>query len=93
MSIPKATIQFLEQYFDKILVVSVPRFTKRHEKVKQSLAGLYFEFFWGADKQNLDYERAKRDGTYDEVNAKRLQRQGKALNLGEIACSLSHRYL
>lgn len=33
------------------------------------------------------------DGTYDEQMAKKLQRQGKALNLGEIACSLSHRNL
>lgn len=93
MTIPKDTIQFLEQYFDKILVVSVPRFTQRHEKLRQSLAGLNFDFFWGADKQKLGYETAKTDGTYDEIKAKKLQRQGKALNLGEIACSLSHRYL
>lgn len=93
MPIPAATIQFLKQYFDKILVVSVPRFTDRHERVKQSLAGLSFDFFWGADKLALNYDVAKADGTYDEQRAKKLQRQGKALNLGEIACSLSHRNL
>lgn len=72
-------------------MVSVPRFTDRHEKVKQSLAGLEFDFFWGADKLKIDYDTAKTDGTYDEQMAQKLQRQGKALNLGEIACSLSHR--
>jgi glycosyl transferase, family 25 len=52
---------------------------------------LPFHFFWGADKLQLDLEKVKQDGTYDEIKAKQLQRQGKPLNLGEIACSLSHR--
>ncbi len=93
MPIPKDTIQFLEQYFDKILVVSVPRFSQRHETLKQTLEGLPFDFFWGADKLQLDHDKVKIDGTYDEQTAIKLQRQGKALNLGEIACSLSHRNL
>lgn len=91
MAIPSHISKKLEQYFDKIFIVSVPRFADRHEKVKQSLAGLQFDFFWGADKQALNYDTAKTDGTYNEQKARKLQRQGKALNLGEIACSLSHR--
>ena len=91
MIIPSNISKYLEQYFDKILVVSVPRFTYRHHRVKQSLEGLPFDFFWGADKLELDYDTAKTNGTYDEQRAKKLQRQGKALNPGEIACSLSHR--
>ena len=72
-------------------MVSVPRFADRHQRVKKNLEGLPFDFFWGADKLELDYDTAKTDGTYDEQRAQKLQRQGKALNLGEIACSLSHR--
>ncbi len=90
---PSEAYKFLQQFFDKILVVSVPRFTDRHQRLKQSLAGLTYDFFWGADKLSLDYEQVKTDGTYDEKQAKKLQRQGKALNLGEIACSLSHRMI
>lgn len=82
---------FLQRFFDKILVVSVPRFTDRHQRLTQSLAGLNYDFFWGADKLSLNDEQVKTDGTYDEQQAKKLQRQGKALNMGEIACSLSHR--
>ena len=41
----------------------------------------------------MNYEQIIADGIYDEAKAKKLQRQGKALNLGEIACSLSHRNL
>ncbi|MBP6024349.1 glycosyltransferase family 25 protein [Ferruginibacter sp.] len=81
----------LQQYFDKVFVVSVPRFTDRHKQLEKHLEGLSFEFFWGADKLKLDYNTVKTDGTYDEQMAQKLQRQGKALNLGEIACSLSHR--
>ncbi|HMJ48742.1 MAG TPA: glycosyltransferase family 25 protein [Ferruginibacter sp.] len=85
--------RFLNEYFDKILVVSVPRFTDRHERVMQRLQGINFEFFWGADKNSIDFEKAKQDGTYDEAMTKKLQRMNKALSPGELACSLSHRYV
>ena len=91
--IPVTTIDFLHQYFDKIVVVSVPRFTGRHQQVEKKLEGLPFDYFWGTDKLQLDAEDVKTNGMYDEELAKKLQRQGKALNLGEIACSLSHRNL
>ena len=91
MPIPSAAIQSFQNNFDKIFVVSVPRFTDRHKKVTESLQGLSFDFFWGCDKLQLDLEKVKQDATYDEVKAKKLQRQGKELSLGEIACSLSHR--
>ena len=91
MAIPPDMIRFLQQYFDKILVVSVPRFTDRHARVKERLQGLSFDFFWGADKLLLDLEKAKNDGTYDEAGTKKRQRQGKPLSQGELACSLSHR--
>ena len=91
MPIPGPAIELLNHYFDKIFVVTVPRFTERHQKVRQHLQGLSFDFFWGADKLQLNYDRVKTDGTYDEKKAKQLQRQGKELNLGEVACSLSHR--
>jgi len=91
LKIPPHINNYLQQYFDKILIVSVPRFAERHERVKKNLEGLPFDFFWGADKLELDYDTVKTNGTYDEQRAKKMQRQGKALNLGEIACSLTHR--
>lgn len=89
MPIPPTAIQALTEYFDKIFVVSIPRFADRHAKVSQNLAGLHFDFFWGADKLQLGAENLQKE--YDDVRAKKLQRQGKGLNDGEIACSLSHR--
>jgi glycosyl transferase, family 25 len=89
--IPTAVSTFLQQYFDRIFVVSVPRFTARHSTVAQQLQGLQYDFFWGADKEQINFEQAKTDGTYNEAETKKYQRQGKALNIGELACSLSHR--
>lgn len=91
MPIPAAAIRALNNYFDKILVVTVPRFTDRHKKTAENIEGIQFEFFQGSDKLQLDMEKIKQDGIYDEEKAKRLQRQGKELNTGEVACSLSHR--
>ena len=82
---------FASNFFDKTFVVSVPRFTDRHKKVSKNLKGFAFDFFWGADKLQLQMESLQQQGIYNEARAKQLQRQGKALNLGEIACSLSHR--
>ena len=79
----------MNTYFDRIIVVSVPRFTDRHKRVAENLEGLQYDFFWGADKMDLDGEMLTNN--YNEVKAKKLQRQGKALNFGEIACALTHR--
>jgi glycosyl transferase, family 25 len=91
LNIPTNIINSLHQYFDKIFVVSVPRFTQRHKKVQQHLQGLLFNFFWGTDKLQLDLNKAKQAGIYNEEKTKQLQRQGKPLNPGELACALSHR--
>jgi glycosyl transferase family 25 len=81
----------LHQYFDKVLVLTVPRFKERQEKVKERLAGIDFEFFYGIDKNDLDAEAIGRNYTYDKKNSLAIRQYFPALNTGEIACSLSHR--
>jgi glycosyl transferase, family 25 len=89
--IPAHINDFIKTYFDKVFVVSVPRFSDRHVQLQKTLEGLDFEFFWGTDKQTLSRETLIAEKMYDDAAAKKNQRQGKALNDGEIACSLSHR--
>jgi glycosyl transferase, family 25 len=89
--IPAHINDFIKNYFDKVFVVSVPRFKERHVQLQQTLEGLNFEFFWGTDKQTLSRDTLTGQKMYDEAAARKNQRQGKALNDGEIACSLSHR--
>ncbi len=91
MNIPTNIVSFLQTYFDRIFVVTVPRFTERHKTLQADLKGLPFEFFFGADKLQLSFDKLKTTGNYDEAKARELQRQGKRLNPGEVACSLSHR--
>lgn len=86
--------RLLESYFDKIFVVSIERAKDRHIRVSKQLEGLAFEFFWGTDKQELDWEKIKTDNAvYDDAKAKKNNRYSKGLNLGEVACALSHRRL
>ena len=91
MAIQPHISDLLQKYFDKIFVVSIPRFAERHKKVEKHLQGLQFDFFWGADKLQQDMATIQKDGTYDDAKTKELHRFGKGLNLGEVACSLSHR--
>jgi glycosyl transferase, family 25 len=82
---------FIAGYFDRVFVVSVPRFKERHTQLQKTLEGLKFEFFWGTDKQTLHRDVLIAENMYNEAIAKKNQRHGKALSNGEIACSLSHR--
>ncbi len=86
-------LNILENYFDKIFVVSIPRFEERHKLMVNNLNGLKFDFFWGADKKKLDEATLIIDKIYDDAKAKKNQRQGKGLSIGEIACSLSHKMI
>src|ERR1700712_6113363 len=91
LMIDSSVAGFLENYFDKILVITLGRATERQEQVRKNLSGLAFEFFYGTDKQNLNWEQIKEDKIYDEDKAKKLHRYGKGMILGHLACALSHR--
>lgn len=81
----------LHSRFDKVLVLTVPRFKDRQEKVKQRLSGIDFEFFFGVDKNELTDEYIRQQYVYDESSSLSVRLKFKAMNKGEIACALSHR--
>ncbi|MEK7224904.1 MAG: glycosyltransferase family 25 protein, partial [Bacteroidota bacterium] len=81
----------LQQYFDKVLVLTVPRFKDRQEKVKHRLSGISFEFFYGVDKNDLTDEYIRSNYHYDKKNSLAVRQYYPPLNTGEIACALSHR--
>lgn len=81
------------QHFDKVLVLTVPRFKDRQEKVKQRLSGISFEFFYGADKNDLTEEYIRNNYHYDKKNSLAVRQFYPPLNAGEIACALSHRHI
>ncbi|HEX4877386.1 MAG TPA: glycosyltransferase family 25 protein [Chitinophagaceae bacterium] len=88
--IVSATNDLLHQYFDKVLVMTVARFTERQERVKERLAGIDFEFFFGADKNELDDKKIGQQYLYKPENSLSVWQIFPPLNTGEIACALSH---
>ena len=87
------TNKLLQGYFDKVLVLTVPRFRERQEKVKQRLVDISFEFFYGCDKNELTDAAISREYQYDKKNSLAVRQYFPPLNSGEIACSLSHRMI
>lgn len=84
-------IKFFHQindYFDKVYVVTIPRLKARQAHMSLLLDGLDFEFINGTDKHNL--EVGDIEMLYDEKEHLRLSRFKKPLRPGEIACALSH---
>ena len=93
MKIDSSTSTYLQTFFDKIFVITLHRATDRQIQVKEQLAGLPFDFFYGADKQQLNQDQLISENIYNEEKAKALNRYDKGMVLGHIACSLSHRNL
>jgi glycosyl transferase family 25 len=85
--------QLLNDYYDKIYVLSVQSATERREMFSKNFKGLNYEFFFGADKKDFSIEQVEGNGTYSEQMARLNHRFGKNMKHGEIACSLSHRQM
>jgi glycosyl transferase family 25 len=83
----------VKNFFDKIIVITVPRFHERHEKIKKRLSGLSFDFFFGADKNELTDAEIRDNYLFAKENSLAVRKQFRPLNKGEIACALSHRSL
>jgi glycosyl transferase family 25 len=93
LKIDASTSTYLQTFFDKIFVITLHRATDRQIQVKEQLQGLPFEFFYGADKQQLNQDQLIKENIYSDDKAKEMNRYHKGMVLGHIACSLSHRNL
>ena len=87
----KDTAAILNEFFDKIYVINLTRATDRQAHIRKIFKEVDFEFFVASDKNDLDYEKALKEGLFDEYNAKSLSRSPQQLTLAHIACSWSHR--
>lgn len=80
----------LNNFFDKIYVITLTRATDRHIHIQNELQGLNYTLQYGADKKDLDIPKMITGKLYDPEAAKKKQMMGKDLTPGEIGCSLSH---
>ena len=78
-------------YFDHIYVLTLERCKERQENIKRVLAGLDYRFFLGTDKKQLNLARLVEQGIYDDTLHKTTKRTKRSMNLGEVACALSHK--
>lgn len=85
--------RYLDDYYDKIYVISVASAESRRELFAERFKGLNYSFFFGADKNQFTIGEAEKNGSFSETLARHHHRFGKTMKPGEIACSLSHRYV
>ena len=87
----KREFEILNNFFDKIIIITLPRAGERQANIEKELAGLNYEFFFGEDKKQHTLEEVKRENIYNEKASMRLARSGNKMTLGHICCSWSHR--
>lgn len=83
--------KYLNEYYDHIYVITIKPAARRRQILKESLQGLDYQFFFGADKADFSVQELKEKGIYDEVASMRHHRYGKQMLPGEVACAWSHR--
>jgi glycosyl transferase family 25 len=85
-----SSFQFLNNYFDKILVLTLPRLTGRIEYIKKTFDGLNYEFFYGIDKEQTSMESLKSQGLYNTEAYRKFYKRPAEIPLGMLCCSLGH---
>lgn len=81
----------LNNFFDRIYVITIPRDRARQEKIKVELQGLDFNFLYGADFENFTVEDVIKQGIFNRQEAIKKHRHGKDITKGMLGCTISHR--
>lgn len=89
----EAHFQYLNQYYDKIFVLSVEAAAERRALFAKRFSGLDYSFFYGADKNKFTVEELVAKGFFSEELTRKHHRFSKTMRAGEIACSWSHKMM
>jgi len=81
----------LNNYFDHVYVLTIDGAEDRQGPLVKLLKGLDWEFFYGTNKKDINIEQLIEQGEYDEQRHLEIKRSNRVMNLGEVACSMSHR--
>jgi glycosyl transferase, family 25 len=85
--------QLLNQYYDKIYVLSVSSAEERRKLFADRFPGLQYTFYYGADKNKFTFDEIKEQGIFSEKLTRHHHRFDKTMKHGEIACSWSHKMM
>lgn len=85
-----SAFNFLNQFYDKIYVLSLPRLQNRVDYINSTLEGLNFEFFWGVDRENTSVEQLKNSLLYCPDTYQQFYKKPLEMHIGMLCCSLGH---
>ena len=85
--------QLLNQYYDKVYVLSVAAAAARRNLFAERFKGLDYSFFFGADKNTFTIAELETKGIFSETLTRHHHRYNKTMKPGEIACSWSHKMM
>lgn len=84
----------INNFFDKVFVVSLETSKDRHAWLKEQLEGLNYEMFWAVDGRKYTLDELEKKGLYNhsQYNLNRLTKGEyvRPLKLGRVGCALSH---
>jgi glycosyl transferase family 25 len=80
----------LNNFYDKIYILSLPSLQQRIDTVSKRLEGLHFEFFFGVDKRQTSMEELKLKGFYSTQHYLEYYKKPKEMSLGMLCCALGH---
>ena len=83
-------VRLLNNYYDKVYVLSIHSASKRKDYINDVLKGLDFEFFWGVDKEETSLEKIKNLGLYSTDQYHLFYKNPEEISLGMVCCSLGH---
>lgn len=91
-------ITILNNYFDKIFLLTIERNEERLKTTKKILHGLNYEIFFGVDGSKLDLAQLKKSGLvsnnidaiYEKSNIDYMNMPSPPIHINQIACALSH---
>lgn len=80
----------LNNYYDKIYILTLPRLKDRIAYIKKTFEGLDFEFFYGVDKENHSIKSFSEEGIYSSELYKHFYKSPPEMPLGMLCCALGH---
>ena len=85
--------QQLNQYYDKIYVLSVEAAAERRKLFTNRFKGLEYSFFFGADKNKFTVEETIEKNIFNRELTIKHHRYSKTMKDGELACAWSHKMM
>ena len=81
----------INDYFDKIYVITLEGCEDRQQSIQTHFTGLNYTFWPGTDKRKLDPKVQENLDLYNDQLHKNTKRTTRSMSLGEYACACSHR--